>query len=38
MAGPHVVYVKRVIGLPGERVSVREGAVIINGAALPSLT
>ncbi len=34
MAGPHVVYVKRVIGLPGERVSVREGAVIINGAAL----
>jgi signal peptidase I len=34
MAGPHVLYVKRVIGLPGERVSVREGLVQINGTAL----
>jgi signal peptidase I len=34
MAGPHVLYVKRVIGLPGERVSVREGLVQINGATL----
>jgi signal peptidase I len=34
MAGPHVLYVKRVIGLPGERVAVSEGAVTINGAAL----
>jgi signal peptidase I len=34
MAGPHVLYVKRVIGLPGERVSVREGLVEINGAVL----
>lgn len=34
MAGPRVLYVKRVIGLPGERVSVREGTVFINGSAL----
>lgn len=35
MAGPHVLYVKRVIGLPGERVSVVDGIVNINGAPLP---
>jgi len=34
MAGPHVLYVKRVIGLPGERVSVVDGVVNINGAPL----
>jgi signal peptidase I len=34
MAGPHVLYVKRVIGLPGERIGVTEGAVRINGAPL----
>jgi len=34
MAGPHVVYVKRVIGLPGERVSVSQGQVQINGTTL----
>jgi signal peptidase I len=34
MAGPHVLYVKRVIGLPGERVGVREGLVQINGVTL----
>jgi signal peptidase I len=34
MAGPHVLYVKRVIGLPGERVAVRAGSVTINGAVL----
>lgn len=34
MAGPHVLYVKRVIGLPGERVAVREGTVLINGTPL----
>jgi signal peptidase I len=33
-AGPHVVYVKRVIGLPGERVGVSKGQVQINGASL----
>ena len=35
MAGPHVLYVKRVIGLPGERVAVVDGIVNINGAPLP---
>jgi len=34
MAGPHVLYVKRVIGLPGERIAVTEGVVTINGSAL----
>jgi signal peptidase I len=34
MAGPHVLYVKRVIGLPGERVGIDEGFVAINGVAL----
>lgn len=31
---PTKSYIKRVIGLPGETVEVREGAVLINGAAL----
>lgn len=35
MAGPHVLYVKRVIGLPGERVAVRGGTVYVNGSPLP---
>ncbi len=35
MAGPHVVYIKRIIGLPGERVAVARGEVRINGTALP---
>jgi signal peptidase I len=35
MAGPHVLYVKRVIGMPGERVSIADGLVSINGALLP---
>jgi signal peptidase I len=35
MAGPHVLYVKRVIGLPGERVAIDEGLVSINGTLLP---
>jgi signal peptidase I len=35
MAGPRVLYVKRVIGLPGERVALRGGTVFINGSALP---
>ncbi len=34
MAGPHVLYVKRVIGLPGERVAVVDGTVNINGTPL----
>lgn len=34
MAGPHVLYVKRIVGLPGERVGIAGGQVHINGAAL----
>jgi signal peptidase I len=34
LAGPSVVYVKRVIALPGERLSIAQGQVFINGAAL----
>jgi signal peptidase I len=34
MAGPHVLYVKRVVGLPGERVSIAGGQVHINGTSL----
>lgn len=30
LAGPHVVYVKRVVGLPGERVSIVRGIVMID--------
>lgn len=29
------LYIKRVIGLPGDRVQLREGRVFVNGAALP---
>lgn len=31
---PDIKYVKRLIGLPGERIAVREGKVYINGEAL----
>jgi signal peptidase I len=34
LAGPHVLYVKRVIGLPGERVGFNHGQVYVNGAPL----
>jgi signal peptidase I len=34
MAGPSVLYVKRVIGLPGERLRIDQGRVIINGVPL----
>ena len=33
MAGPHVLYVKRIVGLPGERVRIAGGQVQINGTA-----
>jgi signal peptidase I len=34
LAGWRVVYVKRIIGLPGERVTIRDGIVLVNGRAL----
>ncbi len=34
MAGCHVVYVKRVIGLPGERVYIAAGIVFVNGTPI----
>ena len=34
MAGPHLVYVKRIVGLPGERVEIAMGVVIIDGEPL----
>ena len=35
LAGPNVLYVKRVIALPHERVSIVDGIVEVNGAPLP---
>jgi signal peptidase I len=32
---PHEVYVKRTIGLPGDRIQMRDGRLWINGAVLP---
>jgi len=34
LAGPHVMYMKRIIGLPGETVAFENGRVLINGEAL----
>ena len=34
LAGPHVLYVKRIIALPGERILITRGQVYINGAPL----
>jgi signal peptidase I len=34
LAGPHVLYVKRVVALPGERLSMVQGQVYIDGAPL----
>lgn len=34
MAGPSLVYVKRIVGLPGERVAIAKGIIQINGAPL----
>jgi signal peptidase I len=33
-AGPHVMLLKRIIGLPGERIAIRRGEVFINGKIL----
>ena len=32
---PHQTYIKRLIGLPGDRIEVRAGAVYVNGKAIP---
>jgi signal peptidase I len=37
LAGPHVMYVKRIIALPGERISISAGQVYVNGAPLNEL-
>ena len=34
LAGPNVLYVKRIIGLPDERVSIVRGVVAVNGEPL----
>ena len=34
LAGPHVLYVKRIIALPGERISLTQGQVYVNGVPL----
>lgn len=34
LAGPHVLYVKRIVALPGERLEIVEGQVRVNGAPL----
>lgn len=34
LAGPHVLYVKRVVGLPNERVAIVDGVVQIDGTPL----
>jgi signal peptidase I len=38
MAGPSVVYVKRIVGLPGERLEITMGTVIIDGVPLAEPT
>jgi signal peptidase I len=35
LAGPSVLYIKRVIALPGERIAVEDGRVFVNGVELP---
>jgi signal peptidase I len=34
LAGPHVLYVKRIVGLPGERIAFVNGTIEVNGAPL----
>jgi signal peptidase I len=35
LAGERVVYIKRIVGLPGERLAIREGIVYIDDVPLP---
>jgi signal peptidase I len=34
MAGAHVVYVKRIVGMPGERIAIVDGTVTVDGRPL----
>ena len=34
LAGPHVLYVKRIVALPGERIAIAGGVVMLNGVPL----
>ncbi len=34
LAGLHAMYVKRIVGMPGERFAIRAGEVFVNGARL----
>ncbi len=34
LAGPHVMFMKRIVGLPGESVAFHQGHVVINGVPL----
>ena len=34
MAGPRVLYIKRIVALPTDRISIAGGVVLINGSAL----
>lgn len=34
LAGPNVLYIKRVVGLPGERIAIQSGIVHVDGAPL----
>ncbi|MBI1874054.1 MAG: signal peptidase I [Acidobacteria bacterium] len=34
LAGPHVVFLKRIVGLPGEHIAFRAGLVLVNGQPL----
>src|SRR5262245_57299693 len=33
-AGPHVVYIKRIVAMPNERVSIDKGVVVVDGRPL----
>ncbi len=35
LAGPHLMYLKRVVGLPGETIAFHDGHIFINGQELP---